>query len=417
MNILFSVHQFFPHHYTGTERLVLNLSKQLQKNGHHVKVLTYGIIETEDYHFQDGVLIKEYVFEGVPVISVRHVNIPAEVSFSIFDPDMEKIFHSLLEKNSFDIIHVCHPMRTGTIIKVAKKYDIPVILTLTDFWLMCPRGIASTPQGNLCEGSRDGEQCISECYGPLWSEKIRQRFSDATLVFSMVSRVVFPTVFLKNMFSKKMYSEPSDLIRFGNDYRYIRYNMKQYSETSDVRLGFLSSLLPHKGAHILVAAFIEAHQDNMSLKIFGDPLHEQEYFEKMKNLSKNHPVDFLGKYCNDDLESILEDLDVVILPSLWWENTPLVMLRALAHKVPVIVSDFPGMTEVVRDRVDGFVFRPGEFKDLENILKKIGKNPTLLNEIKKNISYLKRIEEETFEYECIYYEEQLKSQINQRRSS
>jgi glycosyltransferase involved in cell wall biosynthesis len=219
------------------------------------------------------------------------------------------------------------------------------------------------------------------------------------------------------MFSKKMYSGPSDLIRFGNDYRYIRYNVKQYSETSEVTLGFLSSLLPHKGAHILVAAFIEAHQENMSLKIFGDPLHEQEYFERMKNLSKNYHIDFLGKYHNDDLESILEDLDVVVLPSLWWENTPLVMLRALAHKVPVVVSDFPGMTEVVRDGVDGFVFRPGEYKDLENILIKIGKNPTLLNDKKKNISYLKRIEEEAFEYECIYYEEQQKFLINQGRSS
>jgi len=405
MNILFSVHQFFPHHYTGTERLVLNLSKQLQKNGHHVKVLTYGIIETEDYRFQDGFLIKEYSFEGVPVISVRHVNIPAEVSFSIFDPNMEKIFHSILEKNSFDIIHVCHPMRTGTIIKMAKKYNIPVILTLTDFWLMCPRGIASTPQGNLCEGSSDGEQCISECYGSLWSDKIRQRFTDATLVFSMVNRVVFPTVFLKNMFSKKIYSGPSDLIRFGNDYRYIRYNTKQYSETSDIRLGFLSSLLPHKGAHVLVAAFINAHQDNMSLKIFGDPLHEQEYFENMKNLSNDYPVDFLGKYHNDDLESILEDLDVVVLPSLWWENTPLVMLRALAHRVPVIVSNFPGMTEVVRDGVDGYVFRPGDSDHLKDILIKIGKNPLLLNEIQKSISYSKRIEEEAFEYECIFTEE------------
>ena len=219
MNILFSLHQFFPHHYTGTERLVLNLSKQLQKNGHHVKVLTYGIIETEGYHFQDGFLIKEYNFEGVPVISIRHVNIPVEASFSIFDPGMEKILDYVLERNSFDIIHVCHPMRTGTIIKVAKKMNIPVILTLTDFWLMCPRGIASTPQGDLCNGSADGKQCIADCYGPLWSEKIQQRFAEANQVFSMVNRVVFPTAFLKSMFSKKMYSGQSDLIRFGNDYR------------------------------------------------------------------------------------------------------------------------------------------------------------------------------------------------------
>jgi glycosyltransferase involved in cell wall biosynthesis len=413
MNILFSLHQFFPHHYTGTERLVLNLSKQLQKNGHHVKVLTYGIIETEGYHFQDGFLIKEYNFEGVPVISIRHVNIPVEASFSIFDPGMEKILDYVLERNSFDIIHVCHPMRTGTIIKVAKKMNIPVILTLTDFWLMCPRGIASTPQGDLCNGSADGKQCIADCYGPLWSEKIQQRFAEANQVFSMVNRVVFPTAFLKSMFSKKMYSGQSDLIRFGNDYRYIRYNAKHYTENSEIVLGFLSSLLPHKGAHILVKAFIQANQENLSLKIYGDPLHELEYFEQLKNQSKEHQIEFLGRYNNEDMENMLQDLDLVVLPSLWWENTPLVMLRALAHKVPVIVSDFPGMTEIVNDGVNGFVFRPGDSDHLKDIVIQIGKNPILINEIKRNISYSKRIEEEAFEYECIYSEE-LQNSLNKQ---
>jgi glycosyltransferase involved in cell wall biosynthesis len=84
------------------------------------------------------------------------------------------------------------------------------------------------------------------------------------------------------------------------------------------------------------------------------------------------------------------------------------MLRALAHKVPVIVSDFPGMTEIVRDGETGFVFRPGDSNHLKDILIHIGKKPSLLNEIKKNISYSKRIEEEAFEYECIYTEEMQK---------
>ena len=411
MNILFSVHQFFPHHYTGTERLVLNLSKQLQKNGHHVTVLTYGIIETHNYRSQNGFLIKEYNFEGVPVISIRHVNIPAEVSFSIFDPKMEEMLNSILKKNSFDIIHVCHPMRTGTIIKVAKNFNIPVILTLTDFWLMCPRGIASTPQGILCNGSTDGNDCITECYGQIWSEKIQQRFDEATRVFSLVNRVVFPTTFLKNMFFRKMFSGKSDLIRFGNDYRYVRFNTKQYSEKSDIVLGFLSSLLPHKGTHILVDAFIHTNQRNIILKIFGDPMSDPKYFEQLEKQSENHRIEFMGRYNNEDMEEILQKVDLVILPSLWWENTPLVMLRALAHKVPVIVSDFPGMTEVVNDGVNGFVFKPGDCNDLKNILINIGKNPLLLNEIKKNITYSKRIEEEAFEYECIYSEE-LKKPLN-----
>ena len=96
MKILFAVHQFFPIHYTGTERFVLNLSKQLQRMGHSVKVLTYAIAENTGFRKEGGFLIKEYVFQGVPVVSVRHKIIPPDVSFTIFDTSMEKIVNVLI---------------------------------------------------------------------------------------------------------------------------------------------------------------------------------------------------------------------------------------------------------------------------------------------------------------------------------
>ena len=43
MNICCVVHNFFPHFYTGTERYILNVAKQLQKMGHSVEVLSYGL--------------------------------------------------------------------------------------------------------------------------------------------------------------------------------------------------------------------------------------------------------------------------------------------------------------------------------------------------------------------------------------
>jgi glycosyltransferase involved in cell wall biosynthesis len=78
------------------------------------------------------------------------------------------------------------------------------------------------------------------------------------------------------------------------------------------------------------------------------------------------------------------------------------MLRALAHNIPVIVPDLGGMTEIVKDGVNGFVFIPGNSDSLLKILIKIGENPALLNEIKSKIQYPPRIEEEAFEYELLY---------------
>ena len=86
MKILIGVHQFFPSHYTGTERYVLNLAKHLQRFGHYVKVLTYAFREKSDASegHTPSMLCREYTYEGVPVISLRHTKQPDDLSF-VFD--------------------------------------------------------------------------------------------------------------------------------------------------------------------------------------------------------------------------------------------------------------------------------------------------------------------------------------------
>jgi len=418
MKILIVVHQFFPEHYTGTERFVLNLCKQLQKMGHTVHVMSYAITEISDFHEEMGFLIKDYVFQGVSVTLIKHKVIPSDISFNIFFPEMEPIINHFFQINTFDIVHIAHTMRMGIVFRVANKRKIPVILTLTDFWLMCPRGIASTTQGQLCYGSSDGKNCIANCYNEQVSSLIEKRVDESKQCLQIAHQIIFPTRFLKNMFYRQLYSGSSHIIRFGIDYGSVRYKKNKIPKKDDViNIGYLSTLLPHKGAHILINAFILANQQNLHLKVFGDPAYNSDYFKYLQDISKDKNIDFLGQYHEEDLSSILNSLDLVVLPSIWWENTPLVMLKAMAHKVPVIVSNLPGMTEIVHDNVNGFVFTAGDSEDLKKRLINIAQDPKILQEIRKKVSYLKRIEEEAFEYECIYNEEIQKSLIKQEKPS
>jgi len=405
MKILFAVHQFFPEHYTGSERLVLNLSKQMQRMGHSVKVITYGIKENEGFRRDGDFLIKEYVFQGVPVISVRHKIIPPYVSFSIFDKKMVQIIEKRIFSNeTFDAVHVCHPMRVGSIIKAAQHKKIPVVLTLTDFWLMCPRGIAVTQNGELCHSSENGNKCIEKCFGNSWKDKLIQRFGETQEVFQAVDCVVSATNFLKQLFEMNNFSSKIKLIRFGKDYSNVRYNVRKYSEDSKITLGFLSTLLPHKGPHILIDAYNKANMENIRLRIYGHYFHEIDYFNTLKKLAgDNEKVEFCGKYEYEEMPNILDGMDVLVVPSIWWENSPLVLLRALAHNVPAIVSNLGGMTEVIEDGVNGFIFEAGNAESLAQVLNKVGANPTILNEMKNNIHHPPRIEEEAFEYEKIYF--------------
>jgi len=116
----------------------------MQKMGYQVDVLTYGIADDTGYDYtKNDFLIKEYEFDGVPVISIRHKHMPEDVSFDIFMAEMEEFLYELLP--NYDLIHVFHPMRLGTVIRVAKKLNIPTILTLTDFWVICPMAQLLTP--------------------------------------------------------------------------------------------------------------------------------------------------------------------------------------------------------------------------------------------------------------------------------
>ena len=411
MNILFTVHQFFPNHYTGTERLVLNLCKQMQRMGHRVKVLTYAVIGNEGFTERCGVLIKEYQYQGVPVIAVRHKTIPNLVNFSIFDAQLTEIIDDILAKNHFDMIHSCHLMRIGEIVRSAETRKIPVILTLTDFWLMCPRGIAITQEGVLCEGSNDGLKCKGECYrGGFWKDLIAERFHQTGEVFDYAIAVVSSTRFLKMMFENKGYSQNIHIIRFGKDFKHVRKKIKTYHKNSEITIGYLSSLNPHKGAHLLLEAFMQVNPKNIRMKIYGDTSLDPDYFAILKKISKDHPhIEFCGKYDYEEMSGILDNVDIIAVPSLWWENSPLVLLRSLAHNVPAIVSDFGGLTEIIKDCHNGFTFTVGysdslvdNSKHLSEIIRKISQNPEILNNLITNIESPPRIEEEAFAYLKLY---------------
>jgi len=411
MKVLFTVHQFFPNHYTGTERLVLNLCKQMQRMGHRVKVLTYAVTENGGFVERCGVLVKEYQYQGVPVIAVRHKTIPNLLNFSIFDEQLTEIMESVLADEPFDLIHCCHLMRIGEIVRSAQKRKIPVILTLTDFWLMCPRGIAITQGGVLCEGSHDGMRCKRDCYeGGFWEDIISERFRQAAFVFEYAAGVVSATHFLKMMFENKGYSHKIHIIHFGKDYRNIRKNVKKYTKDSEIIIGYLSSLSPHKGAHLLLEAFMQVNPKNIRIKLYGDTSSDSEYFAILKKISRGHPgIEFCGKYDYEEMSEILDTVDIIAVPSLWWENSPLVLLRSLAHDVPAVVSDLGGLTEIIRDGHNGFTFSVGysdslteNSKHLSESIAKISKNPEVLNVFFLIIRRPPRIEEEAFEYENLY---------------
>jgi glycosyltransferase involved in cell wall biosynthesis len=383
MRLLFAVHQFFPEHYTGTERLALDLSKQMQRMGHSVTVLTYETSPAQGFE--------------------SHGNMPKYLYFDIFQPEMQPTIDEIVAAENPDIIHVFHPMRVGTVCRVAKARRVPIVLTLTDFWLMCPKGIAVTQLGEVCLSSEGGARCARECFGDLPSGRIHRRVSETKELFKTVGRAVSATTSLKQIFELNGFTSDIRRIPFGEDYTNVVRNSRVYSQKSAITVGFLSTLLPHKGAHVLLEAYGIAQRGGIALRIYGDYFGQADYYGKLRRLAgQKTKIEFCGEYRYEDMPRIYNEIDVLVVPSTWWENSPLVLSRALAHNVPAIVSDLGGMTESIRDGYNGYVFEVSNPDSLAQVLRRIGDDPTVLNQMKENIPRPPRMEEQAFDYDKLY---------------
>jgi glycosyltransferase involved in cell wall biosynthesis len=150
---------------------------------------------------------------------------------------------------------------------------------------------------------------------------------------------------------------------------------------------------PHKGIALLLEAFAGLG-DRASLHVHGSAFTSrvsQNYRRRIRHPQAPNVV-FHGAYDNDRIDEILETLDVIVVPSLWYENSPLTIQEAFISGTPVITADVGGMAELVRDGVDGLHFRHGDAVDLRRKLLRIIDEPEILDRLRQGVPSVVGIE-------------------------
>ncbi len=406
MNIIYAIHQFFPDFYTGTERVALNLAKQMQRMGHNIRIITYDVKASKDGYqdLTDKVVWREYVYSGVPVTAVRHRDGQPSSSVILKDEALLKGLRELLVRQAVDLIHIFHPMTLSPLAEVAVENDIPMVLTLTDFWLMCPRTNLLTNDNGQCMGPGKSVKCVRDgCLGEDWQEFAQTRYDNAKKLVESVDVVVGPSEFLISVFNLNEFTgQAIRLVRHGVDYKVVFPSTRQYDKTSEVTFGFLGTIHPIKGVDLLAAAWSEVEERNARLNIYGEEF-DAGYLGYIKNLVKgDERVTFKGKYEYEDIKDVMEEVDVVVIPSIVFESSSLVLSLALASKKAVIAPNIGGPMESIDNGINGYTVSPGDLRGLQQIISRIAKNPSILNDVMKGIVFPTRIEEEAFEYEKIY---------------
>ena len=153
-------------------------------------------------------------------------------------------------------------------------------------------------------------------------------------------------------------------------------------------LGFVGQIMAHKGPDILLeAARIALRREDYEIRIFGSEDQDPAYTARLKKCAEGLPVKFMGTFPSEKMRDVLDEFDVLVIPSRWYENSPLVLLNALASHTPVIVSDVAGMTEFVRDGVNGYAFPRGDAAALAQVLRRIGADRDALRALSATTNY------------------------------
>lgn len=418
MKILLTVHQFVPEWSAGTEVLTFSVAKELVSRGHEVVVFT-GFPATQDSDYAEQ--LDRYEIAGVVVYRYNHVKQPSAEQASLTEIGYDnhtatRFFSDIVQQIQPDIIHFFHFARLGSgLVDVAIQQGILAYFTPTDFWTICPTAQLLLTDGSMCKGpSFAGGNCVKHLAMLNRGIRIKKMMSvipvpvvDAASVLAknflgnchlfaleagaMVGRLPFNVARvnkLQAVFSPSQLMTESlinngvraDLIRssaFGIDVS--GYEGSQARTDKARVIGFIGTLSSYKGCHILIQAFKQLNLPSVQLKIYGNQEHYPDYYSELLCLaSDNDAIEFCGTFPNQQIADVLGGLDVLVVPSLWYENTPLVVYSALAAKCPVVASDFPGMSEVVLHEKNGLVFPAGDSQALAEQLRSLATIPGLL---------------------------------------
>jgi glycosyltransferase involved in cell wall biosynthesis len=426
MKILLTVHQFLPQYSAGTEVLTYSVARELIRRGHMAHVLT-GHPSSADLREEDR--FDEYDFEGIHVYRFHHAYTPMGGQISMIEIDYNNrlaatYFGRVLERFKPDVVHFFHLNRLGIgLIEQAVRMGIPCFMTPTDFWLICPTGQLVLGNGSLCSGpSAHAGNCVKH-FAQSTQKGIVGRVAEwlptagADFLVRLTQKGVLPSyprreevmatasrlginiarlnqlrgLIVPNAFMGELLILhgvfPSLIIQsaFGIDITPSEGNERRSIPRHPLRVGFIGTLAPHKGCHVLIDAFKTLPPGRAVLLIYGNMEDFPEYSAELKRLADNNDaIAFCGTFHNSKIGEILSDFDVLVVPSLWYENTPLVVYSAQLARCPVVASDFPGISEVIRDHVNGLLFEPGRPAGLAKQLSRLINEPGLAERLSIN---------------------------------
>lgn len=422
MRILFVLHTYPPESWGGTELHVRGIARCLVKSGHEVMVFC----READQDRPDGSMRCENL-DDVNVVRFNNIFSTAQGFEAVYlNPSAHEAFEGILDGFQPDVVHVHHLIGLSTtLLADCKRRKLPLVYSLHDFWVACPRGQRLTPELHLCE-TIDRNKCFT-CLSGLWPDWFSDRMSARNVevgngrlepevlvdwdihmaqALEMPDLILTPSAFhRRKMVELGLEGDRIVALPHGLDHSRIRPKPSARGKVKNI--GFIGAVIPTKGVHILMEAFAQLDRTDVELHIWGDApdFHEQHhYMENLKALAlgARGKVRIFGKYTHEDVGAILQTLDILVVPSVWWETFSLTLREGMLAGLPVVASDIGAMREALEFHDAGILFEAGNATDLADSLESLIQNSSLRDRFSRARDTVKRIEQNAEEYVGIY---------------
>ncbi len=407
MRILFVTTSYPPDSVGGVELHVEGLTRAMTAAGHACHVFARAG-SAEVPHLQ---LLHDQV-GGVPVTRMGNTFEDATTFQRLYAHEgIADVFAAELKRIAPDVVHVHHlTCLSVECLERVRAAGIPLVMTLHDFWMGCPRGQRITAGLDLCPEIRI-DKCVP-CLRELWPHVLgrgraehappeERDAGDRALIeeyhgairqaLGAVDQLVTPSDFMRRMFegyglepgSVQVVENGLPVARWRQALAEVDRDGARRDPGSPLRVGFIGSVLPSKGVHLPLEAFrLLGDPSGLRLDVYGEVLpfhHDRTYGDRLEQLRRGHEASITlhGVYRNEDLPRLLAGLDVVVVPSLWYEAYGLTIREAWLAGAVVVTADHGAMAEAVEDGVTGLLFEAGDARSLAACLRRLLDDPAL----------------------------------------
>jgi glycosyltransferase involved in cell wall biosynthesis len=317
----------------------------------------------------------DVLFSAPPVDHFRHSQPNRHVVY--------QEFRALLERFDPTVVHFHHYAHLGLeMIREVRKFkrDAVIVMSLHEYLGMCnAQGQMLKTNGLLC--SKAAPLDCHQCFPGITPQDFFMRELFVKSFFGLVDHFICPSAFLRERYIA--WGLPADKLSVLENGQPPAAAVAAPATPLNTRFVVLGQLSRLKGTLVLLEAarlLPKRVRRRISIEIHGSLQYQTEEFKvefKQALVGIEDVVRYCGPYRPSDVTDIIQRSGWVIVPSIWWENSPLVIQEAFAAHRPVICSNIGGMAEKVEHGVSGLHFRVGSASDLAARLEEAATQPGL----------------------------------------